>query len=435
MFNRWFASIPGPTLCNRAFAHYGTSFGHVGMEMFYAEHAVQEHLRAAARGNGTTAKSTTSIRRARRSKCQPAAAPAAALRHVHAVPRRLRKRHAAGLLVHRAELQRSRGRRAARRASRPTSIPIITCGKASGSSRRSTTRIRQNAALWPNRRALLIVYDEHGGIYDHVPPPACTPDGFVAQPDATGHGRSRSCSIGSACACRRCWSRRGCRKGTGRQRPRLRARVDSGDGDRLADRPLQRSVAAREERRDVSRSPHGADGPARLHRIQPLRTRRTSMAKVTVIRVPKTPKSRVRPDAQGLATAAGTGQEPRDGHWPTRRHETQTTGQDRSAGIALHRRDDRRASSGGGTRRASGGDAAKTSGDQDEEVAHGKTEVAMSARVAAVVATGGRRDTRRSARGHRRARPARSCATRATGWPRTAGRLAANSSSVARRPS
>jgi len=36
VFNRWFASIPGPTLCNRAFAHYGTSFGHVGMEPFYA---------------------------------------------------------------------------------------------------------------------------------------------------------------------------------------------------------------------------------------------------------------------------------------------------------------------------------------------------------------------------------------------------------------
>ena len=27
--------------------------------------------------------------------------------------------------------------------------------------------------------------DEHGGTYDHVPPPACTPDGFVAQPAST----------------------------------------------------------------------------------------------------------------------------------------------------------------------------------------------------------------------------------------------------------
>src|SRR5262249_32835198 len=35
VFNRWFSSIPGPTLCNRAFAHYGTSFGQVGMQIFY----------------------------------------------------------------------------------------------------------------------------------------------------------------------------------------------------------------------------------------------------------------------------------------------------------------------------------------------------------------------------------------------------------------
>ena len=49
VFNRWFASIPGPTLCNRAFAHYGTSFGHVDMDLFYVEQAVQEHLPAAHR--------------------------------------------------------------------------------------------------------------------------------------------------------------------------------------------------------------------------------------------------------------------------------------------------------------------------------------------------------------------------------------------------
>ncbi len=34
LFNGWFASIPGPTICNRAFAHYGTSFGSVGMNPF-----------------------------------------------------------------------------------------------------------------------------------------------------------------------------------------------------------------------------------------------------------------------------------------------------------------------------------------------------------------------------------------------------------------
>src|SRR3954467_8095335 len=34
VFNGWFSSIPGPTICNRAFAHYGTSFGKVGMDPF-----------------------------------------------------------------------------------------------------------------------------------------------------------------------------------------------------------------------------------------------------------------------------------------------------------------------------------------------------------------------------------------------------------------
>ena len=50
VFNRWFSSVPGPTLCNRAFAHYGTSFGHVSMEIFYAGQqykSIYERLTAA----------------------------------------------------------------------------------------------------------------------------------------------------------------------------------------------------------------------------------------------------------------------------------------------------------------------------------------------------------------------------------------------------
>jgi phospholipase C len=47
--------------------------------------------------------------------------------------------------------------------------------------------IRKNPNLWKST-LLLITYDEHGGIYDHVPPPACTPDGFTALPEATGTG-------------------------------------------------------------------------------------------------------------------------------------------------------------------------------------------------------------------------------------------------------
>jgi phospholipase C len=45
--------------------------------------------------------------------------------------------------------------------------------------------IRQNPDLWRST-ALLIVYDEHGGIYDHVSPPPCTPDGYNANVKDTG---------------------------------------------------------------------------------------------------------------------------------------------------------------------------------------------------------------------------------------------------------
>jgi phospholipase C len=50
--------------------------------------------------------------------------------------------------------------------------------------------IKQNAGLWAST-ALLVVYDEHGGIYDHVAPPNCSPkapDGFTASANDTGMG-------------------------------------------------------------------------------------------------------------------------------------------------------------------------------------------------------------------------------------------------------
>src|SRR3977135_455250 len=44
VFNGWFSSIPGPTICNRAFAHYGTSFGNVDMNMFLLPAAAREKI-------------------------------------------------------------------------------------------------------------------------------------------------------------------------------------------------------------------------------------------------------------------------------------------------------------------------------------------------------------------------------------------------------
>lgn len=42
--------------------------------------------------------------------------------------------------------------------------------------------IRSNRKIWESSM-LVIVYDEHGGIYDHVPPPAATPPGDGDSPD------------------------------------------------------------------------------------------------------------------------------------------------------------------------------------------------------------------------------------------------------------
>jgi phospholipase C len=46
----------------------------------------------------------------------------------------------------------------------------------------------KTSPLWPNT-ALLVVYDEHGGIYDHVVPPSCTPDFKTASANDTGAGQ------------------------------------------------------------------------------------------------------------------------------------------------------------------------------------------------------------------------------------------------------
>src|SRR5258708_30156908 len=46
----------------------------------------------------------------------------------------------------------------------------------------------KRSPLWRNT-ALLVVYDEHGGIYDHVPPPACKPDKFHSSENDPGTGQ------------------------------------------------------------------------------------------------------------------------------------------------------------------------------------------------------------------------------------------------------
>ena len=71
-----------------------------------------------------------------------------------------------------------------RRAGRPTiSIRHTRCSRASGSSPASTTRSGAEDAVW-RESLFVLLYDEHGGFYDHVKPPA------ALVPDATsGHAQ------------------------------------------------------------------------------------------------------------------------------------------------------------------------------------------------------------------------------------------------------
>jgi phospholipase C len=186
VFNRWFASIPGPTICNRAFAHYGTSFGQVSMDVFYEGKDIQAiYPRLLAAGHTTKlfyydeASSTMEVVNLLQNQpsifgtfqdflnaCQQNALPDYCFIEPnytdHPAP--------------------------------DGSGEAIACDQHPDHDVRAGEQfiaqvynaIRLNPNLWPNT-AMLLVYDEHGGIFDHVSPPACTPDSpFIAQPADTG---------------------------------------------------------------------------------------------------------------------------------------------------------------------------------------------------------------------------------------------------------
>jgi phospholipase C len=188
VYNRWFSSIPGPTLCNRAFAHYGSSFGQVSMDVFYWNKqykSIYERLLVA----------TPKVS----SRLYYYDVASSSLEVVN-------------LLQNQPELfgtfqdfkdSCDRNQLPQYCFIEPNYTDhddpsgggeIIASDQHPDHDVRAGeqfiadvySRIRNNPKLWPNT-AILVVYDEHGGIYDHVPPPACTPDSpYVAQPAATG---------------------------------------------------------------------------------------------------------------------------------------------------------------------------------------------------------------------------------------------------------
>jgi phospholipase C len=188
VFNGWFGSIPGPTICNRAFAHYGTSFGQVSMDVFVIkppfksiyERMVANPPHSAKIYYFDDASSTMEIVNLFQhqpqlfgtydqfiSDCENGSLP----EYSFVEPNYNDHPGDSGALIasdQHPDHHVQEGERF-----------IATVYNA----------IRGNPSLWKST-ALLIVYDEHGGIYDHVPPPACVKDGFTASANDTGTGRS-----------------------------------------------------------------------------------------------------------------------------------------------------------------------------------------------------------------------------------------------------
>jgi phospholipase C len=187
VFNRWFASIPGPTICNRAFAHYGTSFGRVDMNLLYINEPFKSiYQRMISADPKHTAKlyyyDTTSS-----------------------------TMEITNLLQNQPELFGTFGQflKDCEKGSLPDYSFVepnyndhdTDSGEELANDQhpdhhvqagelfiaQAYNAIKQNADLWA-KTALLIVYDEHGGIFDHVPPPPCTQDQFTASANDTGTG-------------------------------------------------------------------------------------------------------------------------------------------------------------------------------------------------------------------------------------------------------
>ncbi len=186
VFNRWFASIPGPTICNRAFAHYGTSFGRVDMNPFdVIEPFKSIYSRLIAATPQHTAKvyyydtTSSTMEVVNLLQNQP---------QLFGTYDQFLSDCAKGLLPDYSFVEPNYNDHTTDSGEEVANDQHPDHDVQAGEFLIAEVYMAlKRSPLWPNT-ALLVVYDEHGGIYDHVIPPACTPDKFSAPANSTGTG-------------------------------------------------------------------------------------------------------------------------------------------------------------------------------------------------------------------------------------------------------
>ena len=187
VFNRWFASIPGPTICNRAFAHYGTSFGRVDMNPFDVIEPIKSiYTRLISARPKHTAKvyyydtTSSTMEVVNLLQNQP---------ELFGTYKQFLSDCAQGLLPEYSFVEPNYNDHETDEGEEVASDQHPDHDVQAGEFLIAEvySAIKRNPALWAST-ALLVLYDEHGGIFDHVVPPNCVPDKFTATANDTGTG-------------------------------------------------------------------------------------------------------------------------------------------------------------------------------------------------------------------------------------------------------
>lgn len=176
--NRWFASIPGPTLPNRLFAHAGTSQTRLDMSAadFNISPTIYEvlartNVSSTIYADGWTATSTFWNLMKYQDQyfgtlddfyqdCYDNQLPSYCF---------IEPRYSSGMVEGTFRPQNDQH-------------PDSDVAEGEQLIHDIYTAIRRNTKVWESSM-LVIVYDEHGGIYDHVPPPPATPPGDGPSPE------------------------------------------------------------------------------------------------------------------------------------------------------------------------------------------------------------------------------------------------------------